>query len=80
MSWEDGNVPSKNSPQGRSLEKMVYQNKFLKQMRAKSHGETASEISTAPNSDAYRDGWEKIFGKKTHTGNTDDNTEPKDNL
>lgn len=62
MSWDNGNVPPKNSAAGRSLEKMVYQNKFLKQMRAKSHGETTSEIVSQTPSQLYKDNWERIFG------------------
>lgn len=60
MSWNDGKVPPKDSPEGRRLERMVYQNRFLKQMRAKSHGETASDISTAPSTEAYKSGYDQI--------------------
>lgn len=86
MSWDNGDLPPKNSAKGRSLEKMVYQNKFLKQMRAKSHGETASDIVSQTPSQAYRDNWDRIFGgdrknvNHKDTGNTDDNKDTKNNL
>lgn len=86
MSWDNGSVPPKNSPAGRTLEKMVYQNKFLKQMRAKSHGERASEIVSQTPSQAYKDNWDRIFGgnrenvNHKHTGTEDDSKDTKDNV
>jgi len=51
VSFKDGNLPPKNSSEGKKLEKMVYNTPFLKKMRAKSQGEKYSEIVSADNSE-----------------------------
>lgn len=60
MSFKDGNVPGKNTTEGKKLEKMVYQNSFLKKMRAKSHGEKYNDIVSADNSEEYKANYDKI--------------------
>ena len=56
----DGKLPPKNSSQGKKLEKMVYQNPFLKKMRAKSHGEKYNDIVSADNSEEYKANYDNI--------------------
>ena len=60
MGFKDGNLPPKNSSEGKKLEKMVYQNPFLKKMRAKSHGEKYNDIVSADNSEEYKNNQDKI--------------------
>ena len=60
MGFKDGKLPPPKSSEGRKLEKMVYQNPFLKKMRAKSHGEKYNDIVSADNSEEYKKNYEKI--------------------
>lgn len=60
MGFKDGKLPPKNSSEGKKLEKMVYQNPYLKKMRAKSHGEKYNDIVSADNSEEYKNNYDKI--------------------
>jgi len=57
---KDGGVPDPKSSQGKKMEKMVYQNSFLKKMRAKSRGEKYNDIVSADNSEEYKANYDKI--------------------
>jgi len=60
VSFKDGNLPPKNSSEGKKLEKMVYNTPFLKKMRAKSQGEKYSDIVSADKSEEYKQNYDKI--------------------
>jgi hypothetical protein len=55
-----GDTPNPNSSKGKSLEKIVSKNPFLRKMRAQSRGEKAADITTGVNDQAYKDGYSKI--------------------
>tara|TARA_R100001460_G_scaffold5194_3_gene14546 strand:+ start:989 stop:1198 length:210 start_codon:yes stop_codon:yes gene_type:complete len=61
----NGNTPKKGSKQWIKNEKIIAKNPFLRAERDKSEGfKPTSGIVSADNSQAYKDGWERIFGKK----------------
>ena len=64
MSFKDGHVPERGSKEGRQLERIVDKSPFLKKMRAKSQGESYSEISTSAPSQQYKDNYDKIDWSK----------------
>lgn len=60
-----GDTPDSKSAKGKQLEKIVSKNPFLRKMRAKSRGETASDITTGVNDEAYKAGYDQINWTKT---------------
>lgn len=61
-----GNTPDKNTPQWRKNESMIAKNPTLRAARDASEGfKPGSSISTSQQTvtDAYKDGWERIWGK-----------------
>ena len=62
-----GRVPPKNSSQWKANEKIINSNPTLKRMRDESEGFTRSTVSgsrVGGASEAYKDGWDRIFGSK----------------
>lgn len=62
-----GRVPPKNSSQWKANEKIINSNPTLKRMRDESEGFTRSTVSgsrVGGASEAYKEGWDRIFGKK----------------
>ena len=65
MAFTGKNIPKKGSAQWIKNEKIIAKNPFLRGERDKSEGfKPSSGIVSADNSQAYKDGWERIFGKK----------------
>jgi len=65
-----GSTPEKGSTQWKKNEKIINDNPFLRSVREKSEGfsgkSTHSTSGWTP-SEAYKDGWDAIFGKKDKT-------------
>ena len=62
-----GKIPEKNSNQWKANEKIINSNPTLKSMRDQSEGFTRSTVSgsrVAGGSDAYKSGWDAIWGNK----------------
>jgi hypothetical protein len=62
-----GKIPKKDSPQWKQNEKIINSNPTLKRMRDQSEGFTRSTVSgsrVGGASEAYKDGWDRIFGNK----------------
>ena len=59
-----GDTPDPKSSKGKQLEKIVSKNPFLRKMRAQSRGETASDITTGVNDEAYKAGYDQIKWNK----------------
>ncbi len=62
-----GDIPPKNSSEWKRNEKIINNNPTLKRMRDQSEGFTRSTTSgsrVGGASDAYKEGWDRIFGKK----------------
>lgn len=61
----NNNTPKKGSAQWKKNEKIIAKNPFLRAQRDKSEGfRPGSGIVSADNSQEYKDGWERIWGKK----------------
>jgi len=60
-----GKETKKNSTQWKKNEKIIAKNPMLRKARDISEGfKPSSGIVSADNSQAYKDGWDRIFGKK----------------
>lgn len=62
-----GKIPEKNSSQWRKNESIINSNPTLKRMRDNAEGFTRSTTSgsrVGGASEAYKDGWDRIFGNK----------------
>lgn len=61
--------PPKNSPQWIKNEKIINETPYLRAARDRAEGFTpgSGRISTRTPSQAYKDGWDAIFGKKDKT-------------
>ena len=61
----NNNTPKKGSTQWKKNEKIIAKNPFLRAQRDKSEGfRPGSGIVSADNSQEYKDGWDRIWGKK----------------
>ena len=62
-----GRIPKKDSSQWKANEKIINSNPTLKRMRDESEGFTRSTVSgsrVGGASEAYKDGWDAIWGNK----------------
>jgi len=68
MAFTGKNNPEKGSTQWKKNEKIIAKNPFLRAERDKSEGfRPTSGIVSADNSQEYKDGWERIWGKKNES-------------
>jgi len=58
------NIPKKDSAQWRKNESIIAKNPQLRRMRDIQQGFKPTGISSGINDQAYKDGWERIFGNK----------------
>ena len=59
------NIPKKNTRQWIKNEKLIAKNPVLRSARDTAEGfKPSSGITTGGNDQAYKDGWDRIFGKK----------------
>jgi hypothetical protein len=59
------NIPKKNTRQWIKNEKLIAKNPVLRSARDTAEGfKPSSGISSGANDQAYKDGWDRIFGKK----------------
>ena len=59
-----GTIPPKNSREWISNESKIAKDPTLKRIRDIQQGFKPTGISTGINDQAYKDGWDRIFGKK----------------
>ena len=65
MAFTGKNTPKKGSAQWIKNEKIIAKNPFLRGERDKSEGfKPTSGITSADNSQEYKDGWDRIWGNK----------------
>ena len=65
MSDDKSPIPPKDSAQWKKNEKLIATNPILRKARDISEGfKPGSGIVSSGNSQAYKDGWDRIFGKK----------------
>ena len=59
------NIPKKNTRQWIKNEKLIAKNPVLRSARDTAEGfKPSSGISSGANDQTYKDGWDRIFGKK----------------
>lgn len=72
MSDSKSNIPEKGSSQWKKNEKLIAKDPALRAARDVSEGfRPGSGIVSTGNSQAYKDGWDRIFGKKDADGKDD---------
>lgn len=64
-----GDIPEKNSSEWKRNEKLINETPALRNVRDITEGfrPSGGRIATGTSSQAYKDNWERIFGKKDKT-------------